>query len=316
MTTPKDMMCALVPPCAAAAAIAPQIFVRSSITVKAADVELWWPVGMGAQPLYNLSVTYASWATWSDMIGLIGQAISGIGDSLNDIAALDPNQQPQAAAAGGPSKFDRAAAAAAGSAMRAREEHRQQEPVQHRRRLHGEDSMDQVPGWREEPMYLQHAPQFARASAQEDPRGLAERPAHAPQFPQEPEEPLRRRNDVPSERPQQPTGRTEYDPASIRAAHSRVRRMVAEGKLSPAFFPGLKQINADQYMSTINRRVGFRHVEVRCIELLGSEDAYLCMCRHPGSWTVCCNKGRPRVCPPSTQCLVCPAFANSPPAVT
>lgn len=242
--------------------LTPQIFVRSSITVKAADVELWWPVGMGAQPLYNLSVTYASWATWSDMIGLIGQAISGLGDSLNDVAALDPNQQPQAAAAG---KFDRAAAAAAGSAIYAREERRQQEPARHSRRLHGEDSMDQVPGWREEPVYLQHAPQFARASAQEAPRGLAERPAHSAQFPQEqPEEPLRRRKDVPSEQQQQqPAGHTEYDPASVRAAHSRVRRMVAEGKLSPAFFPGLKQINADRFMSTINRRVGFRHVEVR-----------------------------------------------------
>lgn len=41
------------------------VFVRHSISVPAADVSLWWPVGMGNQTLYNVSVLFASNKAWN-----------------------------------------------------------------------------------------------------------------------------------------------------------------------------------------------------------------------------------------------------------
>jgi hypothetical protein len=48
----------------------PEVFVRQNLSVKATEVEAWWPVGMGNQTLYNLTVTYASWTTWMDLYEL------------------------------------------------------------------------------------------------------------------------------------------------------------------------------------------------------------------------------------------------------
>jgi hypothetical protein len=251
-----------------------QIFVRSQVSVKASDVNLWWPVGMGSQPLYDLSVTYASWSTWSDLIGLIGQAIGSVGGSVNDLIGFsDPSGAQNPGAAGQPGKADQAAAAAAAAALK------QSEDPATRRSLLSQDSRrgansesEEVPTRSE--AHVQHAPQYeGRAAAQgvkEASKEQQQQPsnapkskaAHAPQFP---EEPNKKKKDVPNEQqPGTPTRPSaQYEPASVNAAHARLRRMVAEGKLSPAFFPGLNMIKVDSYMSTVNRRVGFRHVEVR-----------------------------------------------------
>lgn len=295
-----------------------QVFVRGNIKVKASEVELWWPVGMGSQPLYNLTVTYASWSTWSDLIGLIGDAIGSIGDSLNDLIGFDPNagaapQQPAGGAAPPvkPSRAEISAAAAAVNILR--REEREGRAAHRRRSLLAEEPVDMRVVRRQEqaeqrrewqapptPGYLQHAPQFDRVSAeqQQQPGRRAEpahapqfdrvpaaaagdvdlpqaasQPSHAPQFPEDPEEVARRKKragkEVSGQEPAGPTRREgEYNVASVRAAHSRVRRLVSEGKLSPAFFPGLQRIDSDDFMSTINRRIGFRHVEVRVEESL------------------------------------------------
>lgn len=291
---PHLVLCAM--PCCVVSCRA-QIYVRSSISVKASEVELWWPVGMGDQPLYNLTVTYASWSTWSDLIGLIGDLIGDIGDSINDVIGFNPTTgkegpgavAPQRAAAEHPDKAARAAAAAAAGALK------MEDPrvVKHRVLL----SMLQAEEGKQEAAPLKVQAQVTRTTPAKQPAAAAtaQKPAaaapstkqpatiqHAPQFP-ETEQPVKKElepiqkkagsgdTDAPNKQqtvvpPSAPTnnpgGAASYEPRSVHKMHSRVRRMVAEGKLSPAFFPGVQQIDTDGFMSTVNRKIGFRVVEV------------------------------------------------------
>lgn len=85
-------------------------YVRHNVTVPARDVEVWWPVGLGNQTLYDFAVTYASWTQMQE-----------VSDVLDDTAVLDDAAPLAASAAVAPDVGSKPAdvAAAATAALAA-----------------------------------------------------------------------------------------------------------------------------------------------------------------------------------------------------
>lgn len=276
-----------------------QVFIKNTLTVKAADVQRWWPVGMGEQKLYDLSVAYVSWSTWNDLLGTIGDLIGDIGNLIGDIGSDIIGKHGNSAT--GKVRLDKANSAAVSTAAAAGGVFKRSdiEAASRRRHLLEESEREWVEGrdglyerpWAVTPEYdpqpeppgefasrlvhvaggVAHAPQFGDDEEQQrEPARLldadaAKEPTRADRAPQFPADSSNRKQNADKEQREAAGSGREPTAEQVagRAMRARMHRMVAQGKVSPMMFPGIQQLPTDDLMSAVNRKVGFRHVEVR-----------------------------------------------------